>query len=212
MGAHPFSQQVKWPEDMCEHCSNVIGPVGVFGNNPDDSKCEGAGMNLKPQWGGKFNGQSDDDMTQHAFIDISYHIRSHTDSEHAKKFVLETKHMAVPMCEIGKQLPFIHVDRQAHSEYPQIREQMDRDGVPRMVDIDGDLWCKFCNQHKTYQGYANGTWVSAAEMCTNPECVHNGGPVNKWQEHIDNKVICPECEWKMQKGKCVNKLCEVYIE
>ena len=116
------------------------------------------------------------------------------------------------MCEIGKQLPFIHVDRQAHSEYPQIREQMDRDGVPRMVDIDGDLWCKFCNQHKTYQGYANGTWVSAAEMCTNPECVHNGGPVNKWQEHIDNKVICPECEWKMQKGKCVNKLCEVYIE
>ena len=89
---------------------------------------------------------------------------------------------------------------------------MDFDGVPRMVDIDGDLWCKFCNKHKTYQAYVNDSWKSTLETCTNPECAHNGGPINKWQEHIDNKLICPECEWKMRKGKCVNKLCEVYIE
>ena len=209
MGVHKFQDQIKWPEDMCEHCSNVIGPINVFGNDPN--KHEGKGITLKPQWGGKCKGQSDDDMTQHAFIDFSYSIRSHTDPEHAKKFVIDTKRMDVPLCEIGKQLPFVHTDRQAHSEYPEIRKELDMKGVPRMVDIDGELWCKFCSCHKTYQAYSDGSWVSSAEICTNPECVQNGGPVNEWQKHIDNKLICPECEWHMQKGRCVNKLCEVYI-
>ena len=105
MGAYPFAQAVKYPKDMCPDCANVIGPVDVFANNPDDSKCEGAGIKLKPQWGGKIKEQADNDPTQHAFIDITYHIRDHTDSEKFRKFVMETKRMAVPMCQLGKQLP-----------------------------------------------------------------------------------------------------------
>ena len=173
MGAYPFSQAVKWPTNMCPDCANVIGPVDVFGNNPDDSKCEGAGMQLKPQWGGKLKGQADDDPTQHAFIDISYGIRDHTDAEKHRKFVMETKRMAVPMCEIGKQLPKIHVERQLleNLEYPDIRKKMDCDGVPRMVDIDGHTFCKDCGDRKTYQAYADYSWRSTAERCTNPECV-----------------------------------------
>ena len=66
MGAYPFSQAVKHPEHMCPDCANVIGPVDVFGNNPDDNKCEGAGMKLKPQWGGKLEGQAKNDPTQEA--------------------------------------------------------------------------------------------------------------------------------------------------
>ena len=198
MGVYKFQDQIIWPDEMCEHCSNIIGTVNVFGNDPH--KPRGKGIELKPQWGG-----------EHATLSLSYGIRSHTDPEHARKFVKETHHMSINLCELGKKLPFIHVDRQAHSEYPEIREELDAKGVPRMVDIDGELWCKFCNCHKTYQAYSDGSWVSPAEMCTNPECIQNGGPVNEWQKHIDNKLICPECEWHMQKGRCVNKLCEVYI-
>jgi len=179
MGAHPFSQQVKWPENMCKHCSNVIGPVGVFGNNPDDDKCEGAGIDLKPQWGGKLKEQADDDPTQHAFIDISYHIRDHTDSEKFRKFAMETKRMDVPMCELGKQLPKVHVQRQRISDYPEIRMKMDTEGVPRMVDIDGQDYCGHCGNHQTYQGYADYSWRSTAERCTNPECIMNGGPIGE---------------------------------
>ena len=175
MGAYPFAQAVKYPENMCPDCANVIGPVDVFGNNPDDSKCEGAGMKLKPQWGGKLEGQADDDPTQHAFIDISYGIRDHTDSEKFRKFVMETKRMAVPMCQLGKQLPKVHVERQAECEYPEIRRKMDMDGVPRMVDIDGHKYCGHCNSKQTYQGYADYSWRSTAETCTNPDCIMNGG-------------------------------------
>jgi len=203
MGVYKFEDAVRHPEGMCEKCSNVIGSVNVFGNSPH--KHEGEGIYLKPQWHFGKGGA-------HATLTLSYSIRSHTDPEHAKKFVMETKRMTVPLCELGEQLPFVHVDRQAHSDYPEIRKELDAKGVPRMVDIDGELFCKFCSQHRTYQAYADGSWVSPAESCTNPECVKNGGPVNIWQQHIDNKLICPECEWKMQKGKCVNKLCEVYIE
>ena len=175
MGAHPFAQQVKWPSEMCEHCSNIIGPVDVFGNNPDDDKCEGKGVELKPQWGGKIEGQADDDPTQHAFIDISYYVRDHTDSEKFRKFAMYVKRMAVPMCELGKQLPYIHTERQMLSEYPEIRMQLDTKGVPRIVDIDGETYCSHCSEHKTYQAYANYSWRSSAETCTNPECVMNGG-------------------------------------
>ena len=169
-----------------------------MGNSPH--KHEGKGIAIKPQWGG-----------EHATISVRYNIRSHTAPEHAKKFVLESKHMFVNLCEIGKQLPFVHVERQAHNEYPEIRKELDAKGVPRLLEVDGEKWCKFCNSHQTYQAYANGAWVSPYESCTNPECVKNGGIIDEWQKHIDNKVICPECEWHMQKGKCVNKLCEVYI-
>ena len=175
MGAYPFSQAVKHPEHMCPDCANVIGPVGVFGNNPDDNKCEGAGMDLKPQWGGKLEGQAKDDPTQHAFIDISYDIRDHTDSEKHRKFVISTRRMAVPMCGLGKQLPKVHVLRQLDCDYPDIRKKMDCDGVPRMVDIDGFKYCGHCKCKQTYQGYADYSWRSSAETCTNPECIMNGG-------------------------------------
>ena len=112
---------------------------------------------------------------QHAFIDITYGIRDHTDAEKHRKFVMETKRMAVPMCQLGKQLPKVHVDRQAECEYPEIRRKMDMDGVPRMVDIDGHKYCGHCNSKQTYQGYADYSWRSTAETCTNPDCIMNGG-------------------------------------
>ena len=211
MGSYKFEEAVKHPETMCKDCSNIIGSIDVFANDPH--KAEGKGIKLSPQWGCFSDSmlQGAEYHTYHAYIMLSYSIRDHTDPEKAKKFVMETKHMDVSLCKLGKQLPFIHTDRQDHSEYPEIRKKLDRDGVPRMLDIDGHLFCKFCGNHKTYQAYANGSWKSTLETCTNPECSQNGGPINKWQEYIDNKVICPECEWKMQKGKCVNKLCEVYV-
>jgi len=49
------------------------------------------------------------------------------------------------------------------------------DGVPRMVDIDGLKYCGHCNSKQTYQGYADYSWRSTAETCTNPECIMNGG-------------------------------------
>ena len=175
MGAHPIAQQVKWPKHMCEHCSNVLGPVGVFGNNPDDDKCSGAGMDLKPQWGGKLKGQADDDPTQHAFIDISYSVRDHSDSEKFKKFAMYSKRIEVPMCELGKQLPFVHTKRQMLSEYPEIRMELDMKGVPRILDIDSHTHCSHCGKLKTYQGYADYSWRSTLSTCTNPECIMNGG-------------------------------------
>ena len=179
MGAYPFSQAIKWPKNMCKHCSNVIGPVDVFANNPDDSKCEGKGTTLKPQWGGKLEGQDEDDPTQHAFIDISYNVRDHTDAEKFKKFAMYTKRISVPMCELGKQLPFVHTKRQAISDYPEIRKELDMKGVPRIVDIEGKQICGYCKEHQTYQGYADYSWRSTAEVCTNPECFYNGGPIGE---------------------------------
>ena len=176
MGAHPIGQQVKWPKDMCPYCSNVIGPVDVFANNVDDTKCEGNGISLKPQWGGRREGQPEADPTQHAFIDISYSVRDHTDSEKFRKFAMYTKRIAVPMCELGEQLPYVHTERQMLSEYPEIRMQLDTKGVPRILDIDGETYCSHCSEHKTYQGYADYSWRSSLETCTNPECVMNGGP------------------------------------
>ena len=38
MGAYPFAQAVKWPSNMCPDCANVIGPVDVCCNHPDDSQ------------------------------------------------------------------------------------------------------------------------------------------------------------------------------
>ena len=83
--------------------------------------------------------------------------------------------MAVPMCELGKQLPKIHVQRQSDCEYPEIRKKMDMDGVPRMVDIEGHKFCGHCHVKQTYQGYADYSWRSTAETCTNPDCIMNGG-------------------------------------
>ena len=76
------------------------------------------------------------------------------------------------MCEIGKQLPKIHVERQLEEniEYADIRKKMDYDGVPRMVDIDGHTFCKDCSARKTYQAYADYSWRSTSERCTHPEC------------------------------------------
>lgn len=179
MGAYPFAQAVKYPKDMCPDCANVIGPVDVFANNPDDSKCEGAGIKLKPQWGGKIEGQAENDPTQHAFIDMSYGIRDHTDSEKFRKFVMETKRIAVPMCGLGIQLPKVHVQRQADCDYPVIRNKMDIDGVPRLVDIDGFKYCGHCNSKQTYQGYADHSWRSTAETCTNPECIMNNADIGE---------------------------------
>ena len=175
MGAYPFSQVGTHPENICEHCSNIIGPVDVFANNHDDDKCEGKGVELKPQWGGKLEGQADDDPTQHAFIDISYYVRDHTDSEKFRKFAMYVKRMSVPMCELGKQLPKIHVKRQLMCDYPEIRAELDCKGVPRMVDIDGHKNCGHCNKKQTYQAYADYSWRSTAESCTNPDCIMNGG-------------------------------------
>jgi len=181
MGAYPFGQAVKNPENMCEHCSNLIGPVDVFANHPDDSKCEGAGMSLKPQWGGRLD--DDEDLgwesIQHAFIEMSYNIRDHTDSEKFRKFAMETKRVSIPMCELGKQLPKIHVVRQKTSQYPEIRRKMDMDGVPRMVDIDGHNHCGHCGEPQTYQGYADYSWRSSAERCTNPECIMNNKEIGE---------------------------------
>ena len=181
MGAYPFAQAVKYPKNMCPDCANVIGPVDVFANNPDDSKCEGAGIKLKPQWGGRLD--DDEDLgwksKQHAFIDISYSIRDHTDSEKHRKFAIETKRMSVPMCELGKQLPTVHVARQEVSQYPEIRKKMDMDGVPRMVDIDGFKYCGHCKSKQTYQGYADYSWRSTAETCTNPECIMNNKEIGQ---------------------------------
>ena len=202
MGIYKFEDAVMHPEGLCEDCSNIIGNIHVMGNSPH--KHEGKGITIKPQW-------MLSDKESHATISVRYNIRSHTDPEHAKKFVIDCKDMRINLCEIGKKLPFVHVERQAHNEFPEIRKELDAKGVPRLVEIDGEKWCKFCNCHQTYQAYANGSWVSPVESCTNPECVKNGGTIDEWQKHIDNKVICPECEWHMQKGKCVNKLCEVYI-
>ena len=177
MGVYKIQDAVRHPEGMCKHCSNIIGPVEVFGNDPD--KHEGKGISLKPQWGGKLKEQADGDMTQHAFIDFSYYIRKHTDPEHAKKFVIDTKRMAVPLCELGKQLPFVHVQRQKISDYPEIREKLDMEGHPRILDVDGFKYCGHCSEHQTYQRYADDSWNSTLETCTNPECIMNGGPIGE---------------------------------
>ena len=175
MGVYKIQDAVKWPEGMCKYCSNIIGPVEIFGNDPN--KHEGKGISLKPQWGGRI--KNDESMTQHAFIDFSYYIRDHTDPEHAKKFVIDTKRMDVPLCELGKQLPFVHIQRQNETDYPEIREKLDRDGVPRMLDVDGFTYCGHCSSHQTYQAYADGSWNSTLEKCTNPECIMNGGPIGE---------------------------------
>ena len=175
MGVYKIQDAVRHPEGMCKHCSNIIGPVEIFGNDPN--KHEGKGISLKPQWGGRL--KDDDSMTQHAFIDFTYYIRDHTDPEHAKKFVLEVKRMDVPLCELGKQLPFVHVQRQKITDYPEIREKLDMEGHPRLLDVDGFKYCGHCSSHQTYQAYADGSWNSTLEKCTNPECIMNGGPIGE---------------------------------
>ena len=198
MGVYKFEDAAKtataekYPADLCKDCSNIIGAVRVFGN--DLHKHKGKGMYVKPQWGGK-----------HATLSLYYEIRSHTDPEHAKRFVTETAHMFVKLCEIGKQLPYVHVDRPTFDE--ETTKKMDAKRHPRMLSVNGDTYCKHCSKAKTYYAMADGSWVSPEEKCTNPECVLNGGEIDVWQKYIDDKIICGECARKMTNKKCTNEKC-----
>ena len=180
MGVYKFEDAVKQnPEGLCEHCSNIVGAVNIFGNDPH--KMEGKGIDLKPQWGCFSDSmlQGAEYHTYHAHISLSYDIRDHTDPEKAKEFVMETHNISVPLCKLGRELPIVHVKRQKETDYPEIRQKLDRDGVPRMLDIDGHTYCGHCSSHKTYQAYADGSWASTLETCTNPECIMNGGPIGE---------------------------------
>ena len=200
MGHFKFEDAVAYPDDMCPDCANIIGAVNIHGNSPH--KHEGAGISLKPQW---FS--SSPDETSHATFSFQYLLRSHTDPEHAKRFVVDTKHHQIRLCELGRQLPTVHVSRQPHDE-KTLREIVS-EGAPRVLQIDGDKWCKYCNTHQTFAAYADGSWVSPVEACTNPECVKNGGPVDQWQQHIDNGVICGVCD---QRTPCEHNTAEKGVQ
>jgi len=198
MGVYKFEDAAKsataekYPADLCKDCSNIIGAVRVFGNDPHKHK--GKGIKLKPQWGGK-----------HATLSLYYEIRSHTDPEHAKKFVESTKYLCINLCELGEQLPFVHIYRPTFDKETQ--KQLDATGHPRMLNVDGNTFCKHCRKAKTYFAMADSSWVSPEESCTNPECVLNGGEIDIWTQYITDKVICGECARKMIDKKCVNEKC-----